>query len=562
MKILKFCKKYLIMDKYRVTLYMVLALLAAAIKILSPYILGNFVDYLVKGGNKNTIFNFCIIFSGLSLVRLIRDYISSMLSVKMQTKMGYFLNINIIKHIQRLSLSFINHKNGIYLNQRVNEDSFALISFCLDILESFITNIIMLVIPFILLLRMNILITCIMIIYIVAYILIYFLLRNYLYKAGFEFRESQANFFNNLYEQLKYIKLIKFDSIQKEINDRSDISYLNYKKVAISSQRANYVYTSLDSIISTLAQITLFIVGGIQVIDGKFTVGMFTIFSSYFNMLLNSSSYFFSLGAFFQHVLSSYNRMTEILKFDEETNGDIVINSINKISINNLTFSYENYKMINKKLFNEDINLENKLLENVFSNVNYDFEKGNIYSIVGANGSGKSTIINLIIGLFVNEYTGNISYNGINLKKIDMVAARKNLIGIAEQEPLLLNDSIAYNITFNEHIDIRNDLFEKYLDILNMAKFIKENTLNFVIDEKNTNLSGGEKQKLAILKVLYKNPEVMIFDEPTSALDYETRKKFMSYLTSIKNDKIIIIITHDSYISNSSDKLLHIEKIN
>lgn len=90
MKILKFCKKYLIMDKYRVTLYMVLALLAAAIKILSPYILGNFVDYLVKGGNKNTIFNFCIIFSGLSLVRLIRDYISSMLC-KNANKNGIFL---------------------------------------------------------------------------------------------------------------------------------------------------------------------------------------------------------------------------------------------------------------------------------------------------------------------------------------------------------------------------------------------------------------------------------------------------------------------------------------
>lgn len=72
----------------------------------------------------------------------------------------------------------------------------------------------------------------------------------------------------------------------------------------------------------------------------------------------------------------------------------------------------------------------------------------------------KTTIINLIIGLFVNEYTGNISYNEINIKKIDRIRYKKNLIGIAEQEPMLLNNSIAYNITFNENIDIKNDLFE------------------------------------------------------------------------------------------------------
>lgn len=69
----------------------------------------------------------------------------------------------------------------------------------------------------------------------------------------------------------------------------------------------------MDSVVSTFAQITLFVVGGIQVIDGKFTMGMFTIFSSYFNMILDSSGYFFSLGAGYQYVLSSYNRINNIL---------------------------------------------------------------------------------------------------------------------------------------------------------------------------------------------------------------------------------------------------------
>ena len=232
------------------------------------------------------------------------------------------------------------------------------------------------------------------------------------------------------------------------------------------------------------------------------------------------------------------------------------LDDIYSIDIKNLSFSYDNYKCKNAKLLEEFIDIEKNISEYIFTNFNYKFEKGSIYSIIGENGSGKSTIINLIIGLFTDEYKGKIYYNDIDISEIDMIDVRRNLIGIAEQEPLLLNNSILYNITFNENMSIDNKSLYKYLQVLNMYKFIEENTLSFIIDEKNTNLSGGEKQKIAILKVLYKNPKVMVFDEPTSALDFKTRKKFIEYLNEIKEDKIIIIITHDSVISDNTDKVL------
>jgi ATP-binding cassette subfamily C protein len=82
--------------------------------------------------------------------------------------------------------------------------------------------------------------------------------------------------------------------------------------------------------------------------------------------------------------------------------------------------------------------------------------------------------------------------------------------------------------------------------------------MGFVINEKNNNISGGEKQKISILKVLLKNSPIMIFDEPTSALDYKTTKKFMKYLQESKSDKIIIIISHDDAVIERCDEVVKI----
>ena len=92
--------------------------------------------------------------------------------------------------------------------------------------------------------------------------------------------------------------------------------------------------------------------------------------------------------------------------------------------------------------------------------------------------------------------------------------------------------------------------------ILDMEELLQKKTLAFRINEKNTNLSGGEKQKIAILKVLCKNPDVMIFDEPTAALDKETKEQFLQYLLQIKKEKIIIVVSHDHDLIGCCDQII------
>lgn len=188
------------------------------------------------------------------------------------------------------------------------------------------------------------------------------------------------------------------------------------------------------------------------------------------------------------------------------------------------------------------------------------FVAGKIYSIRGENGAGKSTLINLLLGLYINCYRGEIIYNGIDINKIDLVDLRNKLVGVTEQIPLLLNDTLYNNLLMgSKNFELMNFL----IDYFQLNDFISrlENGINNVINESTTNISGGEKQKIAIIRQLISNPDVMIFDEPTASLDFDSKNKFLKYITKIKANKIIIIITHDDIINDFSDETITI-KIN
>ena len=536
MKIFTLCKPYLLSRKFSLLAYILIILLSTAISILSPYIIGDFLDNLIEGADIGVILRFCLIFGGLSVLRIAKGYITAIMHVKLQINMAYDFNRDVLQHVQSLSLSYINHQDSAALSQKIGTDANSLITFCINLLQSFLVNITMLIVPFIILLTMNRLTAMFMVGFIAVYFALYFAFKKPLYNASLAFREAQAKFFSKLLEQLKYIRLIKINSIQQEINQRADTSFIRQLDTAVASQKINYLYSSLDGIISTVAQIALFVVGGIQILYGNFTIGMFTIFTSYFHMMLSSSRYFFGLGAFYQNTLVSYDRIKEILNQHPESQGTMVIGGIEKINLKDVSFSYKGLAGESK----------------VLNRFNAEFVKGNIYAVTGANGAGKSTLISLIQGLYIDEYEGCITYNGTDIRHINMMAARKNLIGFAEQEPSLIGDSIRYNLSYS------GTKLNDYAEILNMQDFIAKHTLEFEINETNSNISGGEKQKVSILKVLCKNPPVMIFDEPTSALDAQTTEKFINYLQQIKGDKIIIIITHEDVVNGFYDNITRI----
>ena len=236
-------------------------------------------------------------------------------------------------------------------------------------------------------------------------------------------------------------------------------------------------------------------------------------------------------------MLVSYDRIMNLFNIQAELNGSLLINDISKIELKNVNFSYDNNIIVLKDF-------------------SYTFNKGKIYKIIGENGKGKSSLINVIIGLY-NNYTGNINYNDINIKNIDIIDLRKNFISVVEQEPVLMNDTIYNNLTYNiQHS--KENLLNLTLKELNLDTFINslENGMDTIISEKNYNLSGGQKQKLSVTRSLLKQPKLLILDEANSAMDKESVEKLNTLLKNIKKDMIIIIITHTETFNEIIDETI------
>lgn len=542
-KIFDICKIYFITHKNAVILYALLCVLLSLQSLATPYITGNFIDVLVIGSDLHGILNYCCIYTIITLISLIIGYICNRLYIKLQTTMSFELNRDVLIHLQKIPISYYFEQDKTSLNQKINNDANALITFCISLFQNLITNFLTVLLAILIISFFDIRIASVLFILIPCYYLVYKKFKNILFKSGYEFKKSQTEYFGKLFEQISYIKQIKIFSLFSSFIYRLNYAFNKTINNAYKYQNSSYFFSSLDTVILSLAQIFLFIYGGLKVISGKISIGSFTIISSYFGMMLSSIRYFFSLGKNVQDVMVSYERLYELINIKSESLGLIRFESVDNIEIKNVS-------LVSK----------NKI---IISDFNANFAKDRIYVINGDNGSGKSTLINLILGLFIDEFKGDIFFNNTSIKDIDMYYLRQRCIGITEQEPILFEDSIIYNIFLDENKDKSNNL-SNLINILNFSDFLETlpSGIETKVCEKAATFSGGEKQKIALLRALIKDSDVLLLDEPTSALDSISSDRLMNYLKTIKKNKIIIIVTHDKRFLDVADDIICMDENN
>ena len=211
------------------------------------------------------------------------------------------------------------------------------------------------------------------------------------------------------------------------------------------------------------------------------------------------------------------------------------------IKFNNVSFKYKNEEIKPLK------------------SINLSIKKGEVVAIMGASGSGKSTLLQLILGI-LNPTKGSIEIDNKNLKEIKE-SWQKN-IGYVPQNIYLLDENIAANIALGvPKNEINFKKIKKLLKILNLQKYIKnlDNKFSKNIDYNSANISGGEKQRIALARALYNDSKVLVFDEITSALNNITSIKIMKEFLKIKKNKTIIIVTHDTSIAKLCQKTFSLE---
>ena len=260
-----------------------------------------------------------------------------------------------------------------------------------------------------------------------------------------------------------------------------------------------------------------------------------------------------------------------------------VLPSLNKIIIETQTYLYSklfikklnNYlnlkdknliKNVNFQSFNENLNFENVTFyydrsdREILKNLNLAIKKNEKIGIVGKSGSGKTTILNLIMG-FLTPKEGNIFLDNQNLK--DFLINWQNLISYVPQNIALLDDTLKKNITFCENNkDIDFELLNSAIKLSGLNEFIKNKSdgLNTILGEKGSKISGGEILRIGLARAFYSKAEVFILDEFTSALDEKTENEIIESINKIK--KTFIIVSHKKNTLKHCDKIFELSEGN
>lgn len=214
-KIFSFCKQYMYIHKASIIAYILLCIAVSLFSLATPYISGNFIDYLIGGDGARFLIRYCILYIIISIGSITLGYISNQLYIKLQTRLGFELNRDILIHIQQLPISYIKDQDTAYLSQRINNDSNTVMTFCISVIQNIIINAVTVVLSFGVVFVFNPIIAIALFALIPCYFIAYRLFKNLLFKSGFDLKERQSEFFGKLYEQLSHIQQVKIHSIGK-----------------------------------------------------------------------------------------------------------------------------------------------------------------------------------------------------------------------------------------------------------------------------------------------------------------------------------------------------------
>lgn len=378
-----------------------------------------------------------------------------------------------------------------------------------------------------------------------AALLIYFAKK--MRKASKEGQVQMAEIYSSLQEMLSGFSVIKAFTQEDHEKDRFNKNNETYYNIQQRLVRVDARSSPLMEALGACAFAIVLVFGGKEVINGGWTTGSFMAFLAAVFSAYQPLKNFAQVNSTVQQAVTASERIFEIL--DQQptiTNkaGAVDMKPFSKnIEYKNVTF---NYGCADKQILN---------------NINIDIPIGKTVAFVGASGSGKTTIANLLLR-FYDIVSGKILIDGVNIKDLKIESLRSQ-IGVVSQDVLLFNDTIKYNIAYAK-LNATDEEVEIVAKAANAYNFISRmpNKYDTVVGERGMKLSGGEKQRIAIARAMLKNPPILILDEATSALDSESEKLVQEAIENLMKNRTVILIAHRLATVKNADEIIVIDKGN
>lgn len=331
---------------------------------------------------------------------------------------------------------------------------------------------------------------------------------------------------------LEKFKLSQFTTKQREMIKQE-------VKMAYIENVNNISETLFDQVISTF----LYLVGGYLIVGNSLSIGKLFAFITYSSYITAPIFAIMNIGFTFAGILPSAERYFNFIGQNKERQVLVKKVDIDKIEgsieFKNVSFYYKKDNIILK-------------------NINFKINKGEKIAVIGRNGEGKSTIVNLLLRL-ISPNSGQVLLDGEDIQKINLKQYR-NVISVVNQDTYLFNTTIKENIIFNS----KNNINDMYIaaNKCGADKFIEKmkDKYESSVGDRGAKLSGGERQKIAMARALVKNAKILILDEATANYDAKAEKEMNKVIESEFKNQTVVIITHRQEVLVGVDKIIVLNK--
>lgn len=525
-----------LLSKYGKTIAVIVCCLfvSTGLNLCVPLISKRIMDDGFIGGNKKLLIELVLAAMLIYTVNSLIDIIKEKKRVDISAKIQYFLSEQSFSHLMKLRVNYFNNTNYAETLNNINADinqmtSIADSSVFFVITQAFSMTggiIGLFIIDF----RMTILV--LLFIPIKCVVMKYFAKKQKQIMDEFIKRNQKyARWFGDTVGGVREVKLFNIFEKKHEEFSRSQSSIIEKQKQMNMLGQWN---TIIDTIMVQFLSTLLYILGANLVFDLQLSVGSVFAFITYSSYVTGPISAILNIGYLLSGIIPSTKRYYAFMDLEEEPkNGKTEELCLHDLKLEQVSFAYEKDKYVLK-----DIGIL--------------FAKGSKTAVIGRNGSGKTTIINLLTRMY-EPTNGRILLGTEDISELSLRQYR-DMVSVVSQQIYLFNDTIRNNICLYKQVS--DAVVETACRDSGLEDFIKEVSLDYVVGQNGAMLSGGQKQKIALARALIHDKPIIIFDEATSNTDVYSEQQINGLLNTKLKEKTVIVITHKKEILSKVEQII------
>lgn len=534
---------YLLAYKGQILIVLLLLLYGVVISLINPILIEDAIDVYIKNSNIPGLFRFIGIALIANVLVVVAMKVRMYIMAKVCNSILLTIRQQLYTHIQKLDFQFFDSRPTGKILSRIIGDINSLKDVLSNSVTTLIPDMVTVIAVVVIMFSKNAklaaaaLISTPLMVFGVAFI------ETHAHPRWQTFRKKSSNLNAFIHEDMSGMRIIKSFTAEEEIRDTFDELIAEHKKSFLSAVRFSDAFGSVIDFSWGLGCICLYFVGIVILGADNVTLGTFLAFGTYINMFWQPIN---NLSDFYNQLVTNIagaERVFEILDTKPAIADEEGVTTMPEIKGNvrfeHVSFSYdENTK--------------------VLDDINFDIKPGETIALVGATGSGKSTIVNLI-SRFYDVQSGKVLIDGIDVKKVSIESLRKQM-GIMTQDNFLFSGTIKDNIRYGR-LDATDEEIIAAAKAVNAHDFIMnlEKGYDTELSERGGGLSIGQKQLLAFARTMVSMPKILILDEATSSIDTQTEILVQKGIKSLLKGRTSFIIAHRLSTIQEADRIFVID---